>query len=82
MTSCLAPLVTVSQLALLTAVQPQPGVVVTVTVAGPPLLPIDALVGDTAKLHAAAPLWVRVTVFPATVSVPLRDVVAVLAAAV
>jgi hypothetical protein len=77
----LALLVKINQLALLTAVQPQPGVVVTVTVAGPPLLPIAALVGDTATLHAAPP-WVTVTVCPATVRVPLRDVVVVLAAVV
>ena len=43
----LAPLVIVSQLALLVAVQPQPLVVVTPTVAAPPLAVGVALVGDT-----------------------------------
>ena len=43
----LAPLVIVSQLALLVAVQPHPLVVVTPTVAAPPLAVGDALVGDT-----------------------------------
>jgi hypothetical protein len=47
----LAPLVTVSQLALLVAVQAQPLVVVTVVLAGPPSLASDALVGATPYVH-------------------------------
>jgi hypothetical protein len=43
----LAPLVTVIQLALLAAVQAHPLVVDTPTVAAPPALVGDALVGDT-----------------------------------
>jgi hypothetical protein len=43
----LAPLVTVIQLALLVPVHPHPLVVVTPTLAAPPALVGDALVGDT-----------------------------------
>ena len=75
----LLPLVTVIQRTLLVAVQLQPVPAVTLTLAAPPLAGLEALVGETVKLHGAA-LCVTVTVCPATVSVLLRDVVAVLAA--
>ena len=77
----LLPPVTVIQLSLLVAVQLQPLPAVTLTLAPPPAAATVWLVGDTAKLHAAL-LCVTVTVCPATVSVPLREVVAVLAATV
>ena len=77
----LAALVIVSQLASLVAVHAQPAVVVTATLAVPPPLTIACVVGAAVKLHAA-PLCVTVTVCPATVSVPLRDAVEGLAAAV
>ena len=75
----LAPDVMVSQEALLVAVQAQPAVVVTVALLE--LAPAAGLkeVGDTLKEQGAA-AWVTVTVCPATVSVPMRDVVAGLAA--
>ena len=69
----------VIQLALLVAVQEQPDVVVTETLAAPPLAVGEALVGDAVKEHGAA-AWVIVTVCPAIVIVPVREVVAVLAA--
>jgi hypothetical protein len=48
----LAPLVTVSQLALLAAVHAQPAAVVTVTLALPPEAATELLVGETEKLQA------------------------------
>ena len=60
------------QLALLVAVHAQPDVVVTVTLAVPPLAVGEALVGDTVNAHGD-PACVTVTVWPATVSVPVRD---------
>ena len=74
----LAPAVTVIQVALLVAVQAQPVVVVTVTVAVPPPAAGVADVGDTVKLQGAAS--VTVIVCPATVKVPVREVVPVFAA--
>ena len=68
----LAPLVIVSQLESLVAVQAQPDVVVTAALAVPPAAAIVCVVGDTEKLQGA-PLWVTVTVWPATVKVPVRD---------
>jgi hypothetical protein len=47
----LLPLVIVIQLVLLVAVQLQPVVVVTERLAGPPLAPLDGLVGDTVNVH-------------------------------
>jgi hypothetical protein len=76
----LAPLVTVSQLILLAAVHVQPGVVVSVTVPVPPLAAIVTVAGETANAHA--PFCVTVTVWPATVSAPVRDDVDVFAATV
>lgn len=58
-----------------------PAVVVTVTVATPPPVPIDAVVGDTEYVQDA-PAWFTVTLCPATVSVALRDEVELLAATV
>ena len=78
----LPPAVTVIQFALLVAVHPHPPPVaaVTVTVPVPPDPEKLCDVGLTVKLQAAA--WVTVTVWPATVSVPVRLVVAVFAATV
>ena len=64
--------------ALLVAVQPQPVPAVTATLAAPPADVALGFVGDTLKLHAAA--CVTVTVCPATVIVPVRELVAVLVA--
>lgn len=75
----MAPLVIVSHAVLLVAAHPHPVVVVTETLAAPPLLPGVALVGDTVKLQEAA-ACVIVTVCPATVSVPVRDDVTVFVA--
>ena len=69
----------VIQLALLAAVQAQPDVVVTATLAAPPLAVGDALVGDTEN-EQGAPACVIVTVCPAIVIVPVCGVVAVFAA--
>jgi hypothetical protein len=75
------PFVMVNQLALSVAVQAQPLVVVTVRLPLPPAAPIVGVVGATTKLHPAA-ACVIATVWPAAVSVALRDVVDVFAAAV
>ena len=74
----LPPLVTVIHAALLTPVHAQPLVVVTVVDNGPPAAGADCAVDERAKLQA--PLCVTVSVVPAIVSVPVRGVVAVLAA--
>ena len=74
------PAITVIQLTLLVAVQLHPVAAVTSMLAAPPLAGLEALVGATVNVHGAA-LCVTVTVCPATVSVPLREVVALLAAA-
>jgi hypothetical protein len=68
----------VIQLSLLVAVQLHPLVVVTVTLAGPPAAGLVGFSGATVKAHA--PACVTVTVWPATVSVPVRPEVEVLAA--
>lgn len=76
----LAPEVMVSQVSLLVAVQPQPEAVVTLVLlelAAAPGLSVD---GETVKVHGGgAPAWVRVTAWPAMVSVPVRGDVAVFA---
>jgi hypothetical protein len=75
--------VTVIQLALLTAVQLQPAVAVTVTQLLAPALPIDWLVGLTLTVHDdAAPSCVTVNVWPPAVIVPVRGEVVVFAATV
>jgi hypothetical protein len=77
----LLPLVIVIQLALLVAVQLQPEAdVVTETLAGPPAAPLVGFVGLTVKPQE--PACVTVTVWPATVSVPVRPDVDVFAATV
>jgi hypothetical protein len=53
------------------AVQPQPAVVVTVTVWLPPLLVSEMLAGDTEYWHGAAACK-TVTVCPPTVTDPVR----------
>jgi hypothetical protein len=73
------PLVMVSHDAPLDAVHVQPVVVVTVKVDDPPPVANEAEVGVSVKLHEAA-ACVTVTVLPAIVTVPVRDVVAVLLA--
>jgi hypothetical protein len=78
----LAPLVIVSHETDSVAVHVQPLVVVTVTFAVPPLADNEVgLSGETVNAHGAAS-WVTVTVWPATVNVVDREVVAVFAAAV
>src|SRR3954469_571860 len=77
----LAPLVIVSQLSALVAVQAQPVSVVTVTVAVPAPAPMVWVSGATPYVQAA-PAWVIVTVWLAMVSVPLRGVIVGFVAAV
>jgi hypothetical protein len=60
----------VIHVALLVAVHAQPVAVVTLTLAAPPAAVGLAEVGEAVKLHGAA--CEIVTVFPATVSVPVR----------
>jgi hypothetical protein len=67
----LPPVTTVNHGALLVAIQLQPLPEVTDEVAVPPAAGRDSLSGETVKVHAV-PLWVTVTVCPATVSVPMR----------
>ena len=74
------PEVIVSHVALLDAVHPQPLPVVTEALCAPPVAELFCDIGDTLKLHA--PLWLTVTVWPATVNVPLRGDVDVFAATV
>ena len=75
----LPPLLIDSHVALLVAVHAQLLVVVTEAVAVPPLAARLCVVGDTVKLQA--PAWVIVTAWPAIVSVPVRELVDVFAAA-
>jgi hypothetical protein len=67
----LAPLVTVSQPALLVAVHPQPASAVTAVDPVPPPTAIDWLAGEIEYVQLPA-AWLTVNVCPATVSVPLR----------
>jgi hypothetical protein len=76
-----APAEIVTQPALLAAVHAQPAVVVTSTVPDPPAAANDWLAGDRLN-EQAAPACVTVNVLPATVNVPVRWVVAVVAATV
>jgi hypothetical protein len=75
----LVPAVIVIQLALSDAVQAHPLGAVTVSVAVPAVDGRLFEAGDTANVHAA-PLCETVTVTPATVSVPVRELVDVFAA--
>ena len=71
---------TLIHVALVVAVQAQKVAAVTVTV---PVIPADVTVADAGEIagaHAAA-ACVMVNVLPPTVSVPVRDVVPVFAAA-
>ena len=77
----LAPAVIVNQLALLVAVHPQPACAVTDSAVLPPPGVADTVTGFTVKLHAA-PGCVKVTICPATVTVPMRSSAVGLAAAV
>jgi hypothetical protein len=77
----LAPLVMLSQDADSDAVQVHPPAAVTEMFALPPTEGTARLVGATVNVHGAASC-VTVTVWPATVKVVDRDVVAVFAAAV
>jgi hypothetical protein len=75
-----APLDTVIQFTALVAVHVHAGALaVTAAVAGPPDAPLDCVVGEIVYVQVT-PLCVTVTVCPATVSVPVRLVVAVFAA--
>jgi hypothetical protein len=65
----------------LDAVQPQPSGAVTATLALPASASTDSEVGATENVQAL-PAWVTVTVWPATVAVPVREPVLVLAATV
>jgi hypothetical protein len=76
-----APAVIVTHPALLAAVHEQPAVVVTATVPEPPAAAKDWLAGEILNAQLA-PACVTVNVLPATVNVPVRGVVAVVAAAV
>ena len=73
--------VTTIHVSLLVAVHPHPDPAVTATLAAPPADVALGLVGDTLKVQGA-PACVTVTVWPATVKVPVRLDVAVLAATV
>jgi hypothetical protein len=74
----LVPPVTVTQLAPLVAVHAQPVVVVTATLPVPPAAATACV--EAERLNAQfAPVCVTVKVFPAMVSVPVRDEVAVVA---
>jgi hypothetical protein len=75
----LLPAVILIQVALLVAAQLQPVKVVTLTVPLPPLDVNDWLVGEIVKVQGT-PLWFTVKVCPAIVSVPVRELVLVLAA--
>ena len=77
----LAPAVIVIQVAPLTAVQEQPALAVTLTLPLAAAEATEALAGEIAYVHAVDPAaCVTVKVWPATVSVPLRELVEVLAA--
>jgi hypothetical protein len=65
---------------LLMAVQLQPAGAVTVTLRAPPAAAMESEVGETVKLHDAPGACVTVTVWPAMVSVPVRDAAPLLAA--
>lgn len=77
----LAPLEIVTHDAPLVAVQLHPEVVVTVTVALPPVADSDWLVGEIVYEQGAA-AWVTVNVLLPTVNVAVRETVAVFAATV
>ena len=74
-----APAVTVTHASLLVAVQPHPADALTVTILEAPDAPAVVDVGDSADTQGT-PAWVTVNVCPPMVSVPVRDVVPVLAA--
>ena len=76
----LAPPLIVSHAALLVAVHVHPLAAVTAVVDDPPAAVSVWASGDTPNVHAA-PVWVTVTAWPATVSVPMRWAVEVLVAA-
>jgi hypothetical protein len=84
----LLPPVIVIQLAALVADQAQPFVAVTATVAAPPATGAAADVGEIAYVQdggggggGAPAAWLTVTICPATVSVPLRALLELFAAA-
>jgi hypothetical protein len=76
-----APALIVIQLALLVAVQPQPVGAVTATVPLPAAAVRFVDVGEIAGVHGV-PAWLTVKLSPAIVRVPVRLVVAALAATV
>jgi hypothetical protein len=73
------PVTIVTHAALLAAVHAQPALVVTATLPVPPVAANACEVGEILNAHPT-PACVTVNVWPATVNVPLRWVVAVLAA--
>ena len=75
----LLPAVIVSQLSLLVAVHKQPAPAVTPTLLLLAMEATDALEAEIENVQGAA-AWLTVNVWPATVKVPVRDVVLVLAA--
>jgi hypothetical protein len=77
----LLPLVTVNQVVLVAAVQPQFAPAVTEKLVEPPFAAMVLEEGDTVNVQDDA-LWVTETVCPATVRLPLRDDDVVFAAAV
>jgi hypothetical protein len=72
-------LVVVIHATALDALQLQPVPAVTLTLPFPPAEANEALVAESEYVHAT-PAWLTVKICPAMVSVPLREVVAVLAA--
>src|SRR5438876_464406 len=75
-----APVVTVIQVVLLTAVHEQPPGAVTVVLAVPPPATSDWLAGEIVSVHMT-PACVIAALLPPALIVPLRDVVEVFAAA-
>ncbi len=67
------------QPALLVAIQEQPLVALTLTLPVPPLATKDLLVDEIKDAHDA-PDWLKVTVLPAMVIVPVLELVLLLAA--
>jgi hypothetical protein len=76
----LAPAVTVIHETLLDAVHAQPLPAVTVMVPLTSAAPIDVLTGEIVNVHGTGASCVTVNVRPAIVTVPVRELVPVLAA--
>jgi hypothetical protein len=75
------PEVIVIQPTLLVAVQLHPVPDVTATLDGPPMPPVPTSIGETPNVQVwVAAAWVTVTVWPAMVIVPVRELAAVFVA--